>query len=161
MWSFISRNRWHRSRPGYYIVWTEGGRSRERSTGTADREEAEIELARFLRGRTKQAGPRDPSEILVTDILTDYMEKRAPQRSGAEPYRICSRSARVLLGRPNARRNHAEDLRGLRRKRAISSTVRRELGVLRAAVQFSFANGEITRVVPVAVPAETPSRNRG
>jgi hypothetical protein len=45
------------SRPGllekggcYYVVWTEGGRIRERSTGTADRRGAEIALAEFIHG---------------------------------------------------------------------------------------------------------------
>jgi hypothetical protein len=30
---------WHRNRDYWYIAWTERGRSRERSTGTADREQ--------------------------------------------------------------------------------------------------------------------------
>lgn len=47
-----------------------------------------------------------------------------------------------------------------RRRERSPSTARRELGVLRAAVQHAFANGVITRPVAVAVPAETPSRNR-
>jgi hypothetical protein len=33
----------------FYIVWTDAGRSRERSTGTANREQAEIALAEFIR----------------------------------------------------------------------------------------------------------------
>lgn len=33
--------RWLAKRGCYYIAWTEGGRSRERSTGASDREKAE------------------------------------------------------------------------------------------------------------------------
>src|SRR5215475_14475252 len=62
----------------YYIVWTEDGRSRERSTGTADRQQAEIALVEFLHIRNRSAGPRDPAEILVTDVLADYAEEVAP-----------------------------------------------------------------------------------
>src|SRR5262249_56229118 len=61
----------------YYITWTERGRSRERSTGTADREQAQVALGEFLRQRDKRSGPRDPAEIFVTEILTDYQTERA------------------------------------------------------------------------------------
>ena len=66
--------------------WTDAGRSRERSTGTADRREAEIALAEFIRERTRNDGPRDPGEVLVTDVLADYAEERAPET--AAPWRI-------------------------------------------------------------------------
>jgi hypothetical protein len=51
----------------FYITWTEQGRSRERSTGTADSRQAQIALAEFLHVRTRSAGRRDPDEVLVTD----------------------------------------------------------------------------------------------
>jgi len=70
----------------YYICWTEDGRSRERSTGTADRQQAEIALADFLHVRNRSAGPRDPAEILVTDALANYAEEVAPRT--ASPWRI-------------------------------------------------------------------------
>ena len=54
------RLRWLDKRECFYIVWTERGRSRERSTGTADREQAQIALAEFLQQRDRRAGPRDP-----------------------------------------------------------------------------------------------------
>ena len=57
-----------------YIVWTEGGRSRQRSTGTADSAKAQIEFAQFLQRYTRHAGARDPSEVLVTDVLTTYLD---------------------------------------------------------------------------------------
>ena len=52
----------------YYIVWTENGRSRQRSTGTADRREAEIALAQFLQEIGRKSGPRDPSEVLPLQL---------------------------------------------------------------------------------------------
>jgi hypothetical protein len=70
----------------YYIIWTEIGRSRERSTGTADRQQAEIALAEFLHIRNRSAGPRDPAEILVTDVLADYAEEVGPETKA--PWRI-------------------------------------------------------------------------
>jgi integrase len=145
----------------YYIVWSERGRSRERSTGTRDRGEAEIELARFLRARAVRSGPRDPAEVLVTEILTDYMERHAPQvRAPARIAYAVEPLAAYWAGRTLAEISPRTcEAYGRKRERS-QSTVRRELGVLRAAVQFAFANGDITRPVPVALPAEAPARNR-
>src|ERR1700735_2807428 len=70
----------------YYIVWTEGGRSRERSTGTSDLAKAQIALGEFIRKNGRSAGPRDPSETQVTDILAEYAEDRA--QDAAAPWRI-------------------------------------------------------------------------
>jgi hypothetical protein len=42
------RLRYLNKREAYYITWTEHGRSRERSTGTADREQAENIFAEWL-----------------------------------------------------------------------------------------------------------------
>ena len=63
------RLQWHRNRKSWYIVYTERGRSRERSAGTKDRGEAEIALADFIHQTNRGSGPRDPAQILVTDIL--------------------------------------------------------------------------------------------
>jgi hypothetical protein len=53
--------------------------------GTSDRGEAESALSGFLRERQRRAGPRDPNEVLVTDVLADYADERggrtmAPER---------------------------------------------------------------------------------
>ena len=73
------RLRWLDKRKTWYIFWTEGGRSRERSTCSADRGLADIAFAGFLAERQKRAGPREPNETLITDLLADYAEDRAPE----------------------------------------------------------------------------------
>jgi hypothetical protein len=70
------RLRWLQKRLCYYITWTERGRSRERSTGTTDREQAEIIFAEWLQLRRRLDGPSDPAAILVTDILNLYLQER-------------------------------------------------------------------------------------
>ena len=67
------RLRFLEKRGSFYIVWTDRGRSRERSTGTAERGEAQIALAEFLRQQPSNVGPRDPSEVLLTSVLADYV----------------------------------------------------------------------------------------
>jgi hypothetical protein len=58
----------------FYIVWTEGGRSRQGSTCTEVSATAQIQFAQFLQRYTRRAGARDPSQVLVTDTLTTYLE---------------------------------------------------------------------------------------
>ena len=78
------RLRWLAKRKCFYITWTEHGRSRECSTSTADREQAEIYFAEWLRGRGRRAGPSDPAAILVTDILSEYAQERGPKVAAPE-----------------------------------------------------------------------------
>ena len=73
------RLRWIGKRNCFYIVWTEHGRSRERSTGTADRKQAEVVFAEWLQLRGRRNGPSDPAAILVTDVLNLYLQERGPK----------------------------------------------------------------------------------
>jgi integrase len=145
----------------WYVTWTECGRSRERSTGTSDRREAEIALAEFIHLRNRDAGPRDPSEVLVTDVLADYSLEHGEET--AAPWRIDA-ALKALVPFWEGRAVSAvtrETCRAYERARARSAgTVRRELGVLRAAINHSHKNGRLTRVVAIHVPDRPESRDR-
>jgi integrase len=155
------RLRFFDKRGVFYIVWTEAGRSRERSTGTANREQAQIALAEFIRARTRDAGPRDPAEMLVTDILADYAEEHG--QATAAPWRIAyaiDGLASYFEGRTLAAVTR-ETCRAYGRDRGRSpGTVRRELGVLRAAINHAHREGRLTRVVPVHLPERPEPRDR-
>jgi integrase len=145
----------------YYIVWTEHGRSRERSTGTADRQQAEIALAEFLHIRNRSAGPRDPAEILVTDVLADYAEEVGPTTSA--PWRIgCAIDvlAPVWQGRTVAEVTKQACKRYVDVRGRSNGTARRELGVLRAAINHAHREGRLTRTVAVHLPDSAEPRDR-
>src|SRR5262249_51707787 len=155
------RLRFLEKRGCYYIVWTEVGRSRERSTGTTDRRQAEVALAEFLHLRTRTAGPRDPSEVLVTDALADYAEEHGEET--VSPWRIAA--AVKVLGPFWAGRTVVEVTRGTckadeKARGRSAGTVRRELGVLRAAINHGYKNGRLTRVVAVHLPDRPEPRDR-
>ena len=151
---------WIRS-PGWYIAWTERGRSRERSTGTADREQAEIIFAEWLQRRGRRSGPSDPSEVLVTDALTQYAiskadEVMAPRLIGCAidaltPFWVGRTVVEVT--------KQTCKLYGKARDRSVN-TVRRELSVLRAAINFAHEEGRVTRPVHVELPEPPESRKR-
>jgi integrase len=145
----------------FYIVWTDAGRSRERSTGTANREQAEIALAEFIRKRTRRIGPRDPSEVLVTDVLADYAEEHGP--ATAAPWRVAY-AVEVLAAFWEGRAVTSvtrETCRayGGARGRSVG-TVRRELGVLRAAINHAYREGRVTRAIAVQLPERPEPKDR-
>ena len=151
----------HRSREAYYIYWTENGRSRERSTCTADRAKAEIIFAEFLAARHRQSGPRDPSQFLITDALADYAEEIAPKAVAGDriAYAIGPLS-KFWEGRyigdvtPQTCRTYGEW-----RERS-NGTIRRELGVLRTSINHAHREGRLTRTVAVQLPERPEPKDR-
>lgn len=155
------RLRWLEKRKTFYIVWTERGRSRERSTGTSDSREAEIALSEFLRGRQQHVGPREPSEVLVTEALADYAEERGPHVMAAPRIaHACIHLTRFWEGRAvnEVTRQTCEAYRKWRAR--SNGTVRRELGVMRAAINHAHAEGRITRTVFVHLPERPEPKQR-
>ena len=93
--------RWVKRAHCYYIVWYEAGRDRQRSTGTASREAAEVQLSEFLLSRAgrHRPRPRNPNEVEVNAVLLDYMEQRAPHLEASRTGPICIHSAVGVLER--------------------------------------------------------------
>jgi integrase len=154
------RLKWHRSGSGWYICWNEAGRYFERSTGTKDSEEAQIVFAEWMQTRQRKHGPSDPAKTLVTDVLNCYASKRGVEVLGKE-----------TLG--NAVANLANGFEGMtlaempdhlatyRKKRGCAdSTMRRELGVLRSAINYAFKHRIIIQPVAFDLPPESPARER-
>ncbi len=155
------RLRFLKKRGCFYICWIEAGRSRERSTGTSDRQRAEIAFAEFLRIRTRASGPREPAEILVTDLLADYAQEQGPHT--ATPGRIAyaiDGLADFWEGRTVAEITKEACRRYMTARGRSAGTVRRELGVLRAAVNHSHREGRLTRTVVVHLPDRPEPRDR-
>jgi integrase len=156
-----ARLRFLEKRNCFYIVWTEGGRSRERSTGTADMQLAQNALAEFIHARTRTAGPRDPSKILVTDVLADYAQEHGPET--AAPWRIAAAGKCLVPFWQD--KTVADVTRDMCRKyvafrQRAPGTARRELGVLRASINFAHRMGRLTRTVNVDLPTSAEPRDR-
>ena len=129
-----------RGRGRWYIQWSEAGRTRQRSTGYGldDRAAADLALAEFIRQRdaaSRPAGPRDPSQLSVDEVLTLYGTEHAPQ--AGDPVRIGYAIAALLPFWEDRMVGDItrETCRAYGRHRAKSpGTIRRELATLRAAV---------------------------
>lgn len=155
------RLRYINKRSCYYITWTERGRSRERSTGTAERREAEITFAEWMRRRGHRDGPSDPSAILITDVLNDYLEQHGPKI--AAPARLAYAAialADFFEGNSVADVTPETCWRYVEKRGRSIGTARRELGVLRAAINYAHRYGRITRPVVVELPDRPEPRDR-
>jgi integrase len=155
------RLRWIDKRRCFYITWTERGRSRERSTGTANREQAEVVFAEWLQLRGRRDGPSDPSAILVTDVLAHYLQQRGPKI--ATPERIAYAALALtdfFEGNTLADVTPQTCGRYGEKRGRSQGTIRRELGVLRAAINYAHRLGMITRPVPVELPERPKPRDR-
>jgi integrase len=156
-----ARLRWLDKRKCFYITWTENGRSRERSTGTEDRERAEAIFGEWLHLRRRRDGPSDPAQTLVTDVLNDYLKERGPKV--AAPGRI---AYAVLALTDFFEGNTVADVtpqtcgRYVEKRGRSNGTVRRELGVLRSAINYAHRCGRITRPVAVELPERPEPRDR-
>lgn len=133
----------------------------EKSTGTRDHREAELFRAQWLIGRARPAGPRDPAEVLIAEALNNYMVKRLPKVNDRE--RIRNAVAAMLPFWRN--RYVAEVTEGscddyLAWRKRANETMRRELGVLAAAINRAFRDGLISRAVTVFRPPPTEGRIR-
>ncbi len=147
-------------RPSLYIVWFEQGRERLRSTGTAQRGEAEAVLGEFIRERQRElgTGPRDPGQIYVGEALDLYVREHAP--TTADPKRIAYavQALAPFWGDRPISDITKRRCRDYRRARGVSDgTLRRELGTLTAALNFAAGENMLRkRDVPTVELPEKP-----
>jgi integrase len=145
----------------WYIVGSKNGRSWQRSTGTKDGAQAALMLAEFINAQRRKSGPSDPSQVLVTDIIADYCEERAPETQA--PWRIAA-AAKPLIdyweGRTVAEVTRETCQRYAKVRQRSAGTIRRELGVLRAAINHSHKSGRLTRFISIELPQPPQPRDR-
>jgi integrase len=146
---------------GYYVRWTEDGRTRQKSCGTRDQREAEEAFADFLSQRGERKGPRDPARFAIVDSLRAYGVERAPHT--AAPARVgYAISALVEFWGDNFASDVTESsCRAYWARRGKApGTIRRELGILRAALRHAEHHGRLTRAPHVWLPPKPPGKDR-
>lgn len=151
-------------RDNLYIVWYEGGRQRRRSTGTTDGRAAEAQLGAFLSERElrqRPAGPAHPSSYPIASALHLYGTLHAPNT--AAPERIAYAMVPLVdyWGDQSADAVTPQTCKAYCNWRGKSdSTHRRELGVLKAALNFAFQEGRLLSVPPTELPEQPEGRDR-
>ncbi len=144
-------------RKAWIIRWTENGRSRERCTGATNREEAEKIFTDWLSERRERPqGLRRASEYLIADCLAEYLEEHGPEVSSKMTLGICVNNLLDWWGTNAVAditkatcQSYSRYRRGQGRK---DDTIRRELGVLCAALGHSVATGRAVQQPKVWMP---------
>ncbi len=157
------------SRTVYVIRYWDStlGRTRSRSTGESERGEAESKFRRWLATQAGEAAPRGPSypaERLIGDALELYCNERGPLT--ADPQRIAQLVVNLVLWwRDRTCDTITDDTcaayveHRLGQRRSIG-TARRELGALRAALQWDCKKGRLVNPPHVWLPPAPPGRDR-
>ena len=126
------------------------------NTGTRNRREAEAALARYIAERDRPTGgPATPDQMTVARALEIYGEKHAPTVRAPERIGYAIQALLPILGDlPVGSINSSVCRRYAETRDKAAGTVRKELGVLQAAINFAYAEGYLTGTRKVRLPKE-------
>lgn len=137
------------------------------SCGTADRQRAEKQLAQYIWEKYRPADPVSAQEMTVDACLAIYGEEHAihvsaPQTIGYAMDALLNfwvdRKVSEVTGA--SCRAYAEARKTKFGKPASAGTVRRELNVLQAAINYCFKEGRLANPAQVVLPASPPPKER-
>lgn len=144
----------------WYIVWTEGRRSRRISTRTGDKVEARAELQRL---EAHQAAP--PERFTVADLCDAYLAERQANPKVKYPKAIANslnhikREMGALPPSMISRATVRSYIAG-RRKKVKDASISKELRFLRQALKFGVREKWMKDAPHVEVPGESAPRQR-
>lgn len=164
----------------YYVDWTDPatGKGRSVSTRQTERDAAEIWRDQWIAGREQPAPPRQP---LIAEILDGFVAARTPKVESPATLKLAAETIKHLVGNLEprmlatgmfmdrrrmvaipAKAGKAMPGRSGRPRRAKVSdgTIRREGGVLRAALSWAVRENWITETPHVDLPPVPPPRDR-
>jgi integrase len=142
------------------VEWTDplSGRTRSVSTRASERGAAEIWLAQWIAGQEQPLPPKQP---LIVDVVDHYLADRKPRVAAYDTLEWAAGGIKRHVGslepRMLGRRTYAE-----RRARdgVADGSIRREVGVLRAALATAVRDGWIEAVPYVEMPPMPAPRDR-
>ena len=154
---------WVEKRGLWYVRINENGGRRELSTGTSERSQAEAVLGDYLAQRRAGAsfGPPTADTVTIADCLADYLEECGHQQS--QPKAVASRTEKLLRfwGRDTVASVSTRRCKDYGRWSNVQdNTLRRELGMLRAALNYAVQENRLDRAPFVRLPEPPPGRDR-
>ncbi len=155
----LTRYEWS---PRWYITWADGRRSQRASTGTADREQAQLVLAAFIIERGSNTDTA-LDKVSISSVLNDYYDGYACRLASEDVTRpIIAQleshygTATVsVLTTPGGHKSYENSCRSRGLK---PSTINRRRAVLRAALNHAYKNGRLQFVPYVPTLQEGPPR---
>lgn len=156
--------RFIKERGVFYIQWSEAGNIRKRSTGTANSGEAEAILSEFITIKNlakQQFGPSDPENYEIVQALDLYAKLHAPHTAAPERIAFALIPLINFWGSSKVAEITKETCRAyVQWRNKKPGTMRRELGTLRAALNFAHTESRLTRVPFVELPDKPDGKDR-
>ena len=147
-------------RENWHVVWTENGGTRRKSTGSADRVDAEAFLQDFILKRSLDK----PARFTIGDLLDRYIEERRELIAAPEALEYRAKALKISFPYTLARHINADCCRShinRRREKEISdATVRSELSLLSAALRYAVGEGWLEKLPRIILPPAPPPKDR-
>ena len=170
---------WKRKDDDAWVILDDGRQVRTGFNGESGREAAEEALRRYLDSRDapeqppKRVGPAHPYEVTVREVLALYLEDRSEVVAGKATLAQCVKSLMPFWGEHTLDAVIGSNCRAYAKYRgtprrgpqgnllsAGTATVRRELGVLQAGINFAAAEGKIINAPRVKLSRSGIERDR-
>lgn len=143
----------------------------DRSTGTRDRRDAEKALAAYIGGKGRVTGTRHPDRFPVTEALAIYGREKEATWAAPERIGFAIDALLTFWSGLNIADVKGETCRRYSKSRVRSfkdgttqpiadGTVRRELNVLQAAINYCAKEGYVTATAFVTLPEMPPAKDR-
>lgn len=135
---------------------------RRTGCGAGELEAAERALADYLAEKAvKRRAPATPEALTCGEILAVYVEERGPSQRNPRTLADCVRALADFWGDLPASAVVGSTCRRYAEKRERApATVRRELGVLQAALNYAHAEGRLIYPMKVSLPPAGRPRDR-
>ena len=152
--------------PVWYIRYRKNGNKTEVTTSQTNYKEAdkffqEEWLPEYYRKDRRERGESDPSEFPVVDALLDYAEEHSPGTASPERTAYAIKALATYWDDKTIDDINEDSCDEYSEFRQVSdSTVRRELVVLRAALNFCKRKKRLTTVPHVYLPDEHQGKDR-
>lgn len=133
----------------------DGANQRRTGYGLGERREAETALSEYLARREAPArrGPANPSELTVGEVLARYADDRGKAVSAPATLAYSISALAPFWGDLTCDAVKGSTCRRYERERGRApGTIRRELGVLQAALNHAHAEGLLLHPVKVTLP---------
>ena len=156
-----------RTAEGFASFWEIRDGTTRISSGTDDRQQAEEKLAQYIGEKYRPTGPVSSQEMLIADCLTIYGEEHAPHVTA--PWRLGYAIAALVpfWGNRKVSEITGSTCRAYEKTRTVKGgqpaapgTIRRELNVLQAAINYCVKEGRLTAGTQVTLPLRPTAKER-
>lgn len=158
---------WRAERNVWEIIWYEAGQRKRKSTGCSERAEADKELTKYKERAAKRTTSR-----LIDDVLADYQEEHAPHTARPQDIANCVLNLAPFFGdlsveevtkakcQEYARRRKTKLMPDGTSKTISDASIRKDLEILRAALNHDHAEGRCPASFYVWMPQKPEGRER-